>query len=102
MIVYIGRATLHGILQLYVQVVYSLNTRNEDHESLIAALQTKCEARAERAESSAAAQLRVMGERVRDACEEGERRVREVTMRMEEEQEQLKQKQVCCHIFITM
>lgn len=77
-----------------VQVVYALNTRNEEHESLIAALRATYEERARRAESSAAARLREMGEKVRDACEEGEKRVKEMKRKMEAEREQLTQSQV--------
>ena len=77
-----------------MQVVYALNTRNEEHESTVAALHAAYEARAKQAESSAAAKLKEMGEMVRSACEEGERRVGETRWRLEEEREHLIQEQV--------
>ena len=77
-----------------LQVVYALNTRNEDHDSLIAALRQTYEERARQAEIRAAARLREMGERVKGACEEGERTVGEIRERFEEERERLKQAQV--------
>ena len=74
--------------------MYALNTRNEEHESLIAALRSRYEERARQMERTTAAGLREMGEKVRGACEDGERRVGEVRRRLEEEKEQLQQKQV--------
>ena len=79
-----------------MKVVYALNTRNEEHESLVAALRSRYEERARQTESTAAAGLREMGEKVRGACEDGERRVEEVRRKLEEEREQLLQKQVSC------
>lgn len=87
------------VLSPLVQVVYGLNTRNEEHESFIAALRSTYEERARQSESSAAAQLREMGERVSSACEDGERRVEEVRSKLEEEREQLTQMQVSLPTF---
>lgn len=75
--------------------MYALNTRNEEHESLIAALKSTYEARAIHEESSTVARLREMSERVENACEEAKKRVEEVKTRLEEEREQLMQKEVC-------
>ena len=72
------------------QVIYALNTRNEEQESLVAELRTAYEERASEAEKTTAAELKEMKERVRGACEEGERRVAQARRRLEEEREQLK------------
>lgn len=87
-----------------MQVVYALNNRNEEHESLIAALRLTYEETARQAESSAAAHLREMGEKVRGACEEGEKRVREMERKMEAEREQLTQSQVriSCELYLPL
>ena len=75
--------------------MYALNTRNEEHESLIAALKSTYEARAIQVESSTVAKLKDMNERVVNACEVAEKKVDEVKIRLEEERRQSLQKEVC-------
>lgn len=91
-----GLSCVYGLL-LPVQVVYALNTRNEEHESFIAALRITYDERARQAENNSAASLKEMEVRVRGACEEGEKRVKEVKKKMEEEREQLAENQVRLH-----
>ena len=76
-------------------MVYALNTRNEEHETLVAALRSTYEARAVQVESGTAARLREMNERVKCACDEAERRVEEVSKRLETERDEFKEKEVC-------
>ena len=74
--------------------MYALNTRNEEQESLVTELRSTYEARAVEAESRTAARLREMRERVREACEEGERELAAGRKRLEEEREQIKLSEV--------
>ena len=77
-----------------MQVVYALNTRNEEQESLVAELRCRYEARAAEAESRAAEGLREMREKVTEAREEGEREMVLAKNRLEEAREQLKHHEV--------
>ena len=75
-------------------MVYALNTRNEEQELLVAELRTEYEARAVEADKRKAAEVKEMKERVRKACEEGEKRVAQARRKLEEEREQLKLSEV--------
>ena len=76
------------------QVIYVLNTKNEDHDAFVESLRRQYEEKMEQVEGNSATRLRGMEERVRGACEDAERRVQDLRNKLDKEKDQLKQSHV--------